>query len=172
MKKILFSTIILSMLFQPVFAAIQQTTSGVEIGSEMLKENFDAYTLSFTNLGNNPVKIANIDISGMVTNANQVLVSEGLKAVKKNNKYAYMGILTLGITTLVGTAKNNTIINKQKVALAEAATFNSNFETAKSEIIMPNSTKTFRILVQKNQEPNISAIFQDTKTNEYIKAVK
>ena len=27
-----------------------------------------------------------------------------------------------------------------------------------------------RILVPKDEKPNISAVFQDTKTNEYIKA--
>lgn len=172
MKKFLFFTIIFGMLIQPGMAAVQQTTSGVEIGSEMLKENFDAYAVSFTNTGSNPVKISNIGISGMASNANQVLVSEAMQQIKKNNKYGYMGIFTLGITSLVQGSKNSTILSKQKLALSEAATFTQNFEAAKAEVIMPNETKTFRILVQKNQVPNISAVFIDAKTNEYMKAAQ
>lgn len=172
MKKFLFFTIIFGMLIQPGMAAVQQTTSGVQIGSEMLKANFDAYAISFTNTGSNPVKISNIDISGMASNANQVLVSEGMKAVKKNNKYYWLSLVSFGITGFVGNAKNSTALNMQKTALAEAATFTQNFEAAKAEVIMPNETKTFRILVQKNQVPNISAVFVDVKTNEYMKAAQ
>ncbi len=172
MKTILFSTIILSMLFQPVFAAVQQTASGVEVSSEMLKTKYDGYCINFTNTGKNPVKISNIEANNLTNNVNQVLVSEATQKIKKNNKYGYMGLFTLGITTLVGSSKNSAVLKEQKAALAEAATFTSNFETLKSEIIMPNDTKTIRILVPLNEEPNISAIFQDTKTNEYIKAVK
>ena len=142
------------------------------IKTEMLKENFDAYAVSFTNTGSNPVKISNIDISGMASNANQVLVSEAMQQIKKNNKYGYMGIFTLGITSLVQGSKNSTILSKQKLALSEAATFTQNFEAAKAEVIMPNETKTFRILVQKNQVPAISAVFIDAKTNEYMKAAQ
>lgn len=170
MKKVLFLLLATGMLIQPTYAAVTQETNKIELSATMLKENFDAYSIKFNNTGNNAIKISNISSENVVNNANQILVAEAMQRIKKNNKYGYMGIVTLGIGNLVQTSKNSTALSEQKAALAEAATFIQNFEQLKSEIILPNDALQFKVLIPKGSEPNLQAVFQDTKTNEYIKA--
>lgn len=170
MKKILFLSIILSMLIQPGMAAVQQTTSNETIRSEYLNEMFDAYEISFTNTGKNPVQVISIDINNANKNARAAILEKAMRINKQNNKYYWLSIVTFGITGFVGNAKNSTNINNETAALNEAAGYTFDLNSYKGEILVPEMSKTFRILVPKKETPNIQAMFQDTKTNEYIKA--
>ena len=78
----------------------------------------------------------------------------------------------MGVAGFVVNSKNNKILTKQKAALSEAALYNTQttFDSAKSEIIMPNKSKSFKILVPLNETPRIESLFQDTKSSEYIGA--
>lgn len=158
----------LLILTAPVFADVTQTGNVIEINSEMLKSKFDGYELTFKNNGKNPVKVTNIEVKNFINNSNQVLVSDALQGIKKNNKYIYLDIFTFGISGFVGNAKNNKILTKQKEALAEAATFSSSLESLKGEIILPQKDKTIKVFVPIGEQPIVEGVFQDTKTNEYM----
>lgn len=157
-----------------VFAAetIKIETTSIPIETEMLKSHYSAYSVQFMNKGKNPVKISNIDIKNIVNNANQVLISDATGEIRKNNKYIYLSLITLGVAGFVGNSKNNKILTKQKAALSEAALYSTQttIDSTKSEIIMPNKKKTFKILVPLNETPKIESLFQDIKTTEYIGA--
>ena len=157
-----------------VFAAeeIKIETTSIPIETEMLKSHYSAYSVQFMNEGKNPVKISNIDIKNIVNNANQVLISDATSEIRKNNKYIYLSLITLGVAGFVGNSKNNKILIKQKAALSEAALYSTQttIDSTKSEIIMPNKKKTFKILVPLNETPKIESLFQDIKTTEYIGA--
>lgn len=171
MKKIF--TILLLLLLNnfSVFAAetIKIETTIIPIETEMLKNHYSAYSVQFMNEGKNPVKISNIDIKNIVNNANQVLISDATSEIRKNNKYIYLSLITLGVAGFVGNSRNNKILTKQKAALSEAALYNTQttIDSTKSEIIMPNKKKTFKILVPLNETPKIESLFQDIKTAEY-----
>lgn len=174
MKKI-FSILLLLLLNNfSVFAAetIKIETTSIPIETEMLKSHYSAYSVQFMNKGKNPVKISNIDIKNIVNNANQVLISDATGEIRKNNKYIYLSLITLGVAGFVGNSKNNKILTKQKAALSEAALYSTQttIDSTKSEIIMPNKKKTFKILVPLNETPKIESLFQDIKTTEYIGA--
>lgn len=170
MKKFLSLCLIASLFIQPAFCAIVETATPVELQSEMLKNKYAGYELQFENTGKNPVKIISVEVKNIVNNTNQVLVSDALQGINKNNKLIYLDLLTFGITGFVGNAKNNKILKNQKIALAEAATYELNFENLKNEIVMPNRSKSLKFLIPIAETPNISAVFQDTKTNEYMNA--
>lgn len=175
MKKI----IVLLLLFNffipgAVFAnTIEASAAPVDIQTEMLKKHCSGYEIKILNNGKNPVKILKIDVKNSINNANQILVSEGLQAVKKNNKYFYLSILTLGVTSLVGTSKNNAALSHQKEALAEAATFETSatLENMKNEIIMPNREKTIKLLFPLNEGPAVEILLQDEKTKKHIETI-
>ncbi len=174
MKKI-FSILLLLLLNNfSVFAAeaIKIETTSIPIETEMLKSHYSAYSVQFMNEGKNPVKISNIDIKNIVNNANQVLISDATGEIRKNNKYIYLSLITLGVAGFVGNSKNNKILTKQKAALSEAALYSTQttIDSTKSEIIMPNKKKIFKILVPLNETPKIESLFQDIKTTEYIGA--
>lgn len=174
MKKFFAILLLLVLNNFSVFAAevIKIKTTSIPIQTEMLKSHYSAYSVQFINGSKNPVKISNIDIKNIVNNANQVLVSDATSEIRKNNKYIYLSLITLGVAGFVGNSKNNKILTKQKAALSEAALYNTQttFDSAKSEIIMPNKSKSFKILVPLNETPRIESLFQDTKTSEYIGA--
>ena len=175
MKK-LFCVLCLLMFSGATFAAevVDLSVNSLQLQTEMLNDKYSAYEITFKNNGKNPVKIENIHIDNIVNNSNQVLVSEGLQGIKKNNKYVYLSIVTFGFAGLIGQAKNSTVLNEQKAALAEAATYSTNYnlECMKSEIIMTSRTKTIRILTPINEEPKIQALFKDVNSNEYFEVVK
>lgn len=56
--------------------------------------------------------------------------------------------------------------------MAEASKFNTQINTLAStmQVLVPEMHKSFKVLVPKGSTPDIQAVFQDTKTNEYIKA--
>ena len=139
----------------------------------MLKKHCGGYEIKISNKGKNPAKILKIDVKNSVNNANEILVSEGLQAVKKNNKYFHLSILTLGVTSLVGTSKNNAVLSQQKAALAEAATFETSatLENMKNEIIMPNREKTIKLLFPLNESPAAEILLQDEQTKKYIETI-
>lgn len=174
--KNLFCILCLLMFSSSTFAAevVSLSVNSLPLQTEMLKDKYSAYEITFQNSGNNPVKIENIHIDNIVNNSNQVLVSEGLQGIKKNNKYTYLCFLTFGITGFIGMAKNSVVLNEQKAALAEAATYSTNYnlECMKSEIIMTSRTKTIRILTPINEEPKIQALFKDVNSNKYFEVVK
>lgn len=174
MKKILAILLLLFVNNCSIFAAetVKIETTNIPIETKMLKNHYSAYSVEFINAGKNPVKISNIDIKNIINNANQVLVSDATSEIRKNNKYIYLSFITLGVAGFVGNSKNNKILTKQKAALSEAALFNTQttIDSAKSEIIMPNKNKTFKILVPTNETPKIESLFQDIKTAEYIGA--
>lgn len=170
MKKLLFLVVIASMLFQPCFANIEQSISNTSIQSEYLTEIYDGYNVTLKNTSKNPVKIISFECPQATSNAKQAIVEKAMKITKKNNKYFYLSVLTFGITGFVGNAKNSTNLNKENAALVEADAYTTDFQTLKNEVILAGSTKTIKILVKKNEKPEVEAVFQDTKTNEYIKA--
>lgn len=171
MKKI-FILIVIYFLTLPAFAAVQQTETALNIQSPMLKEKCNAYEITLLNTGKNPVKISNIEITNLITNSNELLTSDAMQGIRKNNKYIYLDLLTFGITGFIGNAKNNKILTEQKAAIAEAANFEVNLSNKKNEIIMPQNSTTFKILVPIGETPSIKAVFQDTKTSEYISITK
>ena len=172
MKKIFSIFILFNFAILPTFAAEIANISAVPgpIQTEMLKKNCSGYEITLQNNGKNPAKIISVETKNAVGNASQILVSEGVQAVKKNNKYIYLSLCTLGIAGLVGNAKNSSVLNKQKEALAEAATFGTgaSLENLKSEIIMPNKQKTIRLLFPLNEAPSVEVLLQDVQTNKYI----
>lgn len=175
MKKI-FCVLCLLMFSSSTFAAevVGLTVNSLQLQTEMLNDKYSAYEITFKNNGKNPIRIENIRIDNIVNNTNQVLVSEGVQGIKKNNKYVYLSFLTLGIAGFVGQAKNSTVLNKQKAALAEAGTYSTNYnlECMKSEIIMTSRTKTIRIMTPIQEEPKIQALFKDVNSNKYFEVVK
>jgi hypothetical protein len=174
MKKFISVCVLFNLLISPAFAVetMSVITHPVPLQAEMIKDKFIGYNVILSNKGKNPVKISTIEVQNIVNNANSTLVSLTLKDLQKNNKYAYMSIFTLGITSLVCLGKNDAILNKQKAALAEAATFGTQatLESMKSEIIMPNGEKSIKVLVPLNNAPIVECLFQDVRTNEYIEA--
>lgn len=172
MKKLFSIFILFNFLIIQTFAAEVATISAtpVQIQAEMLKEHCSGYEITLQNNGKNPAKIISIETKNAVGNASQILVSEGVQAVKKNNKYIYLSLCTLGIAGLIGNAKNSSVLNKQKEALAEVATFRTgaSLENLKSEIIMPNKQKTIRLLFPLNEAPSVEVLLQDVQTNKYI----
>lgn len=170
MKKLLLLVAVAGMLIQPCFASIEQDISNNSIQSEYLTEIFDGYKITLKNTGKNPIKVISFECPQATSNARQAILDKAMKITKKNNKYFYLSVLTFGITGFVGNAKASTNINKENAALIEANSYITNFQTLKNEVILPNSIKTITILVNKNEKPEVLAVFQDTKTNEYIKA--
>lgn len=170
MKKLLLLVAVAGMLVQPCFASIEQSFSNTTIQSEYLAEIYDGYDITLKNTSNTPVKIISFECPQATSNARQAILEKALKITQKNNKYFYLSVVTFGITGFVGNAKASTNLNKENAALVEASAYITDFQTLKNEVILPNSTKNIKILVNKNEKPNISAVFQDTKTNEYIKA--
>lgn len=174
MKKITSAFLLMLISMSPVLSAesMKLSTRPVSIQSEMLKDKYTGYEVLVSSNIKNPVEISSIKVANIVNNANQVLVDEGLSGVKKNNKYAYLSILTLGLSSFVCLAKNSTVLNKQKEALAEAAIFGtqSSLENMKSEIIMPNKTISFKVLIPVNEEITVDSVFKDTKSGQYIQA--
>ncbi len=170
MKKVCVLFALLSFLLQPSFAAVLQSSSSVNIESEVLKDKYSAYEIKFTNTGQNPVKISNIDVKNIVNNANQTILSSTTTDLKNLNKYLYMSIVTMCISLFVYNSKSSTILNNQKIALAEAATFNASLVSSKNEIIMPDKTKLFKILIPISQTPIVEGVFQDTETGRFIES--
>ena len=175
MKK-LFCVLCLFMFATSSFASeiVSLNYSSTNLQAEMVKDKYSAYEITFKNNGKNPIKIENIHIENIINNADRTLVSEGLQGVKKNNKYLYLSLLTFGISGLIGTGKNSTVLAKQKEALAEVATYSTNYnlECLKSEIIMTSRTKTIKVLIPKGEEPKIQALFKDVNSNKYFEVVK
>ena len=172
MKKLLLLFVLLSIVFQPCIAAVQQTTVASELQAEYLQEAFDGFEITFQNNGKNPIKIISIDCPQFRNNARQVILQKALQINKKNNKYYYMSVFTLGVTGFVANAKNGTNIDKENAALAESANFATDLNAYKGEVIPASSSKTIKILVPKGETPNVSSVFQDTKTNECIGLTK
>lgn len=174
MKKFISICVLFNLLISPAFAAETMSIAihPVPLQAEMIKDKFIGYNVILSNKGKNPVKISTIEVQNIVNNANSTLVSLTLKDLQKNNKYAYMSLFTLGVTGLVGMAKNDVVLNKQKAAIAEAATFGTQatLESMKAEIIMPNGEKSVKVLVPLNNTPIVDGLFLDLKTNEYIEA--
>lgn len=172
MKNIFLFFILFNFLIIQTFAAEVATISAtpVQIQAEMLKEHCSGYEITLQNNGKNPAKIISFEAKNAVKNANQILISEGVQAVKKNNKYIYLSVLTFGIAGFVGNSKNSKVLNKQKEALAEAATFETgaSLENLKSEVVMPNKQKTIRLLFPLNETPSAEVLLQDVQTNKYI----
>jgi len=172
MKINIFACILFSFLINPAFAAetVKVETLPIQIQSEMIKNKFHGFDIFISNSGKNPVNISSIDVKNVVNNANTVLVSDTMLQLRKLNKLAYAGVVTLGVTSLIYSSKSSKLIASEKAALSEAATFKtqSNLENMKSEIIMPNKTKSFKILIPLNEKPVVECLLQDTTTNNYI----
>lgn len=173
MKKILLF-IILNMVAAATFAAVEQSASEIEINSEVLNSKYSGYQVVFKNMGKNPVKVVNIEISNAVTNAESMLTSLTLSANKKDRKLLYLSPFTLGITGIIYVNKVQDNIDKQKDGMSEAAKFNAPLSTILNtgHVLVNGMTSTVKVLVPKGETPNVSAVFQDTKTNEYIGVTK
>lgn len=175
MKKIILFSLLFNFLILPAFAAESAKVSvqQVQLQAEMLKNNFGGYEITISNNSKDPLKISCINIKNITNNANQVLVSEALQGIKKNNKYIYSSILTFGVTGFVGSAKNNAVLSRQKAALSEAATFETQIalENMKSEILMPNRTKTFKVLTPISQSPVVECLLQNINTEKYVEVM-
>ena len=172
MKKILFLLLVTGMLVQPAWCDVQQTVNEVQLKGEFLKSKYSAFEIQFLNTGKNPVKITNIEIPNAVSNVESMMSAYSFNANKKDRKLLYLSPLTFGITGIVYTNKVSETLDKQKEEATEAMKYNAPLATIATtgQVLVNGMTKNIYILVPKDEKPNISAVFQDTKTNEYIKA--
>ena len=172
MKKILFLLLVTGMLVQPAWCDVQQTVNEVQLKGEFLKSKYSAFEIQFLNTGKNPVKIVNIECSNAANMVEGFMGSFSYNSDKKDRKLLYLSPFTFGITGLVYYNKTTERLEQQKADMAEASKFNTQINTLAStmQVLVPEMHKSFKVLVPKGSTPDIQAVFQDTKTNEYIKA--
>lgn len=172
MKKVLFLLLATGMLIQPCFADIKQEIKSIDVKSENLSKQYDGYEVTLTNTGKNPVKIVNIECSNAANMVEGFMGSFSYNSDKKDRKLLYLSPFTFGITGLVYYNKTTERLEQQKADMAEASKFNTQINTLAStmQVLVPEMHKSFKVLVPKGSTPDIQAVFQDIKTNEYIKA--
>lgn len=172
MKKLLFLVAIVSMLVQPAWCAVKQTINEKPLNGEFLKTKYSAYEIIFHNTGKNPVRIINIEIPNAISNVESVMSAYSYNANKKDRKLLYLSPFTLGITGIIYTSKVSETMEKQKEEATEAMRYNAPLATIATtgQVLVNDMSKTIYVLVPKDEKPEVEAVFQDTKTNEYIKA--
>lgn len=170
MKKLL-STVLCASLLSINLASFANETKQVSIetepaslNSKILKKQYSAYKITYTNKRQNPLLINNIHGDNLVGDLDKINASA--KYSKGDYVMQALGIPTLGITTVINMfVKLNNIQKSGEEAVKYA---NTQLIRAKNEVVMPQQAVTYFVLVPLNQTPNMTAIFEDTKTHEYI----
>lgn len=175
MKKILSILFILTFVFSPVIAAqksVKYEAKQLQLQSQ-LKNRYNAYEVSFTNQGNDAIRVDHIKCYNKI---NVVDTSTDTK-LKKSTKWA-LGLcpFTLGLSCLAAmpdinkqNQQVNLILDEQKRFAPVADYFSNNDGLATNhETLLPGEKVRYNLLVPINEKPQVSATFQNLKTYKFI----
>lgn len=172
MKKVLATFLVASLMsinltcFAETVKPVSVTTAPSELNSKLLNKQYSAYSVSYTNKGQNPLLVNNIKGENLIGDMNKI--NEACSYSKFFKTMMALGPFTLGITTIIATPFMFKEIDNMKQASNEAVKYaNASFIRAKNEVLMPQQAVTYFVLVPLNQTPNMTAVFEDTKTHEY-----
>lgn len=143
---------------------VNVNTDPTNLESKLLKKQYSGYIVTYKNNGKEPLLINNIRGENLIGDMNKI--NESCKFSKVDYTMQSLGIVTLGLTSVVNMCVR---LNNMQKSTAEAVKYaNTQLIRAKNEILMPQQTIAFYILVPIGQKPFMTAIFQGTKSNEYI----
>ena len=90
---------------------------------------------------------------------------------KKSKKLLMLSPFTFGITGMMYSMKALNNVSQSKDAMSEATKYSMNTMMAvlnKGTVITPEQSVQVSVLVPLDEKPQIFAVFEDTKTHEYI----
>lgn len=149
--------------FAETIKPVSVSTEPSRLESKILKKQYSAYSVTYINKGQNPLLINNINGNNLVGDLDKINASA--RYSKGDYVMQALGVPTLGITTVINMFVK---INNIQKSGAEAVKYaNTQLIRAKNEVVMPEQAVTYFVLVPLNQTPNMTAVFEDTKTHEY-----
>jgi hypothetical protein len=146
---------------------VQYNAKQLQLKSQ-LQNQYSAYEISFTNISNDPIKA---DAIQCLNKINVPDISQSMK-LKKGTKWAMaLCPFTLGISC-IGAMPEISERNKQTSYLLDeqkryTSYYGESLPVSKAEI-QPGETIRYNLLVPLNEQPEITATFQNIKTNKYF----
>lgn len=178
MKKTISTFLIFVFLSIPCFA-IQEDAVWVDVKNiplqSKLKDKYSAYHIAFYNKSGHVLKISSVQVFNKINTADTAQVC---KYKKSTIPLIALGLVTLGITSLVAMEDVNKNASNVTQAINEAQMYTSTSENSGIDIkintlfINSGESTRFSILVPLNETPQISASFQDMTTYKFINIQK
>ena len=173
MKKLL-STILCVVLLSINLTCLAETVKPVSVStapspleSKLLNKQYSAYCVTYVNNGQTPLLINNIRNENLIGDVNKM--HDAFRYSKLYYTLAGLGLVTFGLTMIVATPIAMRDLSNMKKAGNEAAKYaNVTQIRSKNEVLMPQQEIKFYVLVPLNQTPIMTAVFENTKTHEYI----
>lgn len=146
---------------------VSVNTAPSPLESKLLNKQYSAYCVTYANNGKTPLLINNIRNENLIGDMNKI--NEACRYSKLYNTLAILGVFTFGLTMVIATPVMYRDLSNMKKASNEAVKYaNTTQIRAKNEVLMPQQEVKFFVLVPLNQTPIMTAVFEDTKTHDYI----